>query len=69
MIQFLSLKNLNIPFRNQIIDAITQVIDSGYYILGERLKAFEDAFSRYCGVKNSIGVGNGLDALSLVMSA
>ena len=69
MIQFLSLKNLNIPFRNQIIDAITQVIDSGYYILGERLKAFEDAFSRYCGVKNSIGVGNGLDALSLIMSA
>lgn len=69
MIPFLDLKDTNAPHRQELIDAITEVIDSGWYILGEKVAAFERAFSEYCGVKETIGVGNGLDALTLIIRA
>jgi dTDP-4-amino-4,6-dideoxygalactose transaminase len=51
------------------MEAISGVIDSGRYILGEKVKAFEKEFSNYCGVEEVIGVGNGLDALTLIIRA
>lgn len=69
MIPFLDLKNLNAPHRQELIDAITGVIDSGSYILGEKVKSFENEFSKYCGVKETIGAGNCLDALTLIIRA
>lgn len=69
MIPFLNLKKLNAPYRQELIDAITEVIDSGWYILGEKVKSFEREFSKYCGVKETIGTGNGLDALTLIIRA
>lgn len=69
MISFLNLKDTNAPYRQELIDAITEVIDSGWYILGEKVKSFERGFSEYCGVKETIGTGNGLDALSLIIRA
>jgi dTDP-4-amino-4,6-dideoxygalactose transaminase len=44
-------------------------MDSGWYILGDDVEAFETEFARYCGVRHCIGVGNGLEALHLVLRA
>lgn len=69
LINFLELKSINHQYRNELIAACTRVIDSGWYIMGEELAAFETEFSQYCGVKHTIGVANGLDALILVLRA
>lgn len=69
MIPFLDLKSLNAPHKNELMDAISRVIDSGWYILGDNVESFERAFSDYCGVGNTIGTGNGLDALTLIIRA
>lgn len=42
---------------------------SGWYILGEEVKAFEEEFAHYCGTRFALGVANGLDALELIMRA
>lgn len=69
MIPFLNFRDGNAPYRQELIDAVAGVIDSGHYILGEKVAAFENEFSAYCGVKHSIGTGNGLDALTLIFRA
>lgn len=69
MIPFLDLKALNAQYRDELIEACVRVIDSGRYILGEEVKAFEEEFANYCGTKYCIGVGNGLDALTLILMA
>lgn len=69
MIPFLDLKNINTQYRNELIEACTRVIDSGWYITGNELKAFEENFASYCGTKYAIGVANGLDALILTLRA
>lgn len=69
MIPFLNLKTINARYRKELINAITSVIDSGFYILGEKVKSFEKEFSKYCGVKETIGTGNCLDALTLIVRA
>ena len=48
---------------------MNRVIDSGWYILGKELEAFEHEFANYCGTKFCIGVANGLDALILILRA
>jgi len=68
-IPFLNFKDLNSPYRQELLNAIAGVIDSGYYILGEKVKQFESEFAQYCGVKSVIGTGNGLDALTLIIRA
>jgi len=69
MIPFLDLKKLNAQYRNELIEACTRVIDSGWYILGKEVEEFEKEFANYCGTKYAIGVGNGLDALTLILRA
>lgn len=69
MIPFLDLKNINAQYRQDLIEATTRVIDSGWYIQGNELKAFEADFAAYCGAKHCIGVANGLDALTLTLRA
>lgn len=69
MIQFLDLKLINSKYKKDILDSITNVLESGWYILGEEVKNFENSFAKYCGVKNCIGVANGLDALILIFKA
>lgn len=66
---FLNLKRLNATYRDELISAATNVIDSGWYIMGEQHALFEQRFASYCGTQSSIGVGNGLDALSLIFRA
>ncbi|EIM38195.1 WblQ protein [Acinetobacter sp. HA] len=69
MINFLDLKNINQQYRNELIEACTRVIDSGWYIGGKELEKFEQNFAHYCGTKFAIGVANGLDALILTLRA
>lgn len=69
MIKFLDLKNINAQFADELKQAASEVIDSGWYLLGERLALFEKNLSQYIGVKNAVGVGNGLDALRLIIRA
>lgn len=69
MISFLDLKDVNKSCRDELVAACTRVIDSGWYIGGTELQAFESSFAEYCGTRHCIGVANGLDALVLVIRA
>lgn len=69
MINFLDLKSINHMCRQELIEACTRVIDSGWYIGGSELQQFEQSYAEYCGTKHCIGVANGLDALVLVIRA
>ncbi|MES1964858.1 DegT/DnrJ/EryC1/StrS family aminotransferase [Psychrobacter sp. AH5] len=69
MIPFLDLKAINAQYRDELVVAATRVIDSGWYINGDELEAFEKEFTNYCGAKHAIGVANGLDALILTLRA
>ena len=53
------------PLARELGAAAMAVIDSGYYVLGPNVQAFEQAFARWCGVRDCIGVANGTDALEL----
>lgn len=69
MIPFLDLKQINAQYRQELIDACTRVIDSGWYIMSKELTDFEQNFARLCEVKHCVGVANGLDALILILRA
>lgn len=69
MIPFLNLRDVNCQYRDQLIAAVVNVIDSGWYIQGEEVRNFEKEYARYCGARYCIGVGNGLDALTLTLRA
>ena len=69
MISFLDLKAINAQYRDELVAAATRVIESGWYIQGAEVKAFEEEFADYCGSKHCIGVANGLDALTLTLRA
>ncbi len=68
-VPFLSLKDVNGCYADELKAAAARVIDSGWYIGGEELAAFEKQFAEFCGVRHCIGLGNGLDALNLVLRA
>lgn len=55
--------------KDEIFDAIKTVLDSGWLILGEQVKSFEEEFSAYSDAKYGIGVDNGTDALFLALKA
>ncbi|MFT5102733.1 MAG: dTDP-4-amino-4,6-dideoxygalactose transaminase [Candidatus Latescibacterota bacterium] len=67
MIPFLDLHKVNARFEANFQQRFKDFLDAGYYILGNQVKVFESAFANYCGTKHCIGVGNGLDALRLIL--
>ncbi len=69
MIEYENLNNLNKPLFNEYKIAFNEVLESGWYILGSKVKEFENQFATYCGTTNCVGVANGLDALSLSLNA
>jgi dTDP-4-amino-4,6-dideoxygalactose transaminase len=69
VIPFFDLGAVTRPHRAAIDRAIAGVLDESRVILGPRTAAFEADFARYCGVRHAIGVGNGLDALTLILRA
>ncbi|MGO4716390.1 DegT/DnrJ/EryC1/StrS family aminotransferase [Bradyrhizobium sp. 2TAF24] len=68
-VPFLDLTVQHRAIRDDLVAAATSVIDSGWYILGNEVQAFEREFAEYCGVKHCIGVGNGLEALQITLRA
>lgn len=66
---FLNLKTVNRPYEARIADALIRVANSGYYIGGPEVKAFEQQLADSCGAKYCVGTGNGLDALKLILRA
>lgn len=68
-ISCLDLKAINLPQREELIAAFTRVLDSGWYVLGAEVGAFEKEFAAWVGAREAVGVGNGLDALTLIFRA
>lgn len=68
-IPFLDLQAINHEYADELKAACARVIDSGWYLMGEELSRFEADFADYCAVTHAVGVGNGLDALTLVIRA
>jgi len=68
-IPFLDLKKINAQYSQEFEKAFDTVVNSGWYILGNEVKQFEQEFSDFCGTKHCIGVANGLDALTLIIRA
>ncbi len=69
MIPFLDLRPAYDELKLEMDAALQRVMKSGWYVLGPELEAFEAEFSAFCGADRCVGVGNGLDALKLVLQA
>lgn len=68
-IPFLDLKSPYLELKDKLDTAYRRVMESGWYILGKEVEAFESEFAAYCEAKHCIGVANGLDALHLIIRA
>ncbi len=69
MIPFLDVKGINARHRQDLIEAFVRVLDTGHFILGREVAAFEEEFAAFCGTAGCAGVGSGLDGLALVLGA
>jgi dTDP-4-amino-4,6-dideoxygalactose transaminase len=69
MIPFLPLIDVNAKYANEIHEAISRVVDSGWYLQGQENAAFEHNYAEFIGSKYCVGVANGLDALIWILRA
>lgn len=69
MIEYLPLKRITAMHADEIHEAVSRVIDSGWYLRGEATARFEEEYARYIGTKHCVCVANGLDALTLILRA
>lgn len=69
MIKFLDLQKINLAHQQEIEEKLLQTFRSGWYLLGNEVKSFEDNLAKYIGSQHAIGVANGLDALRLILRA
>ena len=68
-VPFLDLRAITEEARDALREAAERVFDSGWFILGKEVAAFEREFAASCGAGHCVGVGNGLDALALTLRA
>ncbi|MGI4870800.1 MAG: DegT/DnrJ/EryC1/StrS family aminotransferase [Janthinobacterium lividum] len=66
-VPFLAFQPQHEPIRASILEAVGRVYDSYWYVLGEEVKAFEQAYTDFNQVAHTVGVANGLDALVLAL--
>ena len=69
MIPFLDLRAAYLALKSDIDAAVARVLDSGWYVLGPEVEAFEEEWAGYCGARHAVGLANGLDALTLSLRA
>ena len=69
MTPFLSLKSVTAKYADEIHEAVSRVVDSGWYLQGQENSAFERNYAEYIGTKHCVGVANGLDALIWILRA
>ncbi len=67
MIPFLDMKPAYAELKAGLDAAYTRVMESGWFVLGKEVEAFESEYAAFCGTKHCIGLGNGLEALELVL--
>ena len=68
-IKFLDLQKINLQYQEEIEAKLLETFRSGWYLLGNEVKNFENNLAKYIGSPNAIGVANGLDALRLILKA
>jgi len=66
-VPFLDLKASYLELKEELDLAYRRVMESGWYILGEEVERFEQEFAEYCGASHCVGIGNGLEALHLIL--
>jgi dTDP-4-amino-4,6-dideoxygalactose transaminase len=66
-IAFLDLSAAHRELQDELMAGCRRVLESGWYVLGEEVERFEQEFAAYCGSRHAVGVGNGLDALQLIL--
>ena len=69
MIKFLDLQKINLAYQQEIEERLLNTFRSGWYLLGNEVKTFEENLAQYIGSSHAIGVANGLDALRLILRA
>jgi dTDP-4-amino-4,6-dideoxygalactose transaminase len=69
VVPFVDLQRQYEKIKDEILSATRHVYDSGRFILGDEVSAFEEEFARYCGVGYGVGVGSGTDALTMALKA
>lgn len=69
MIKYLPLGDINARYDAEMREAVSRVLDSGWYLRGEATRQFEQHYAAYIGTRYCIGCGNGLDALKLIFRA
>ena len=69
MIKFLDLHKVNLPYQAAFQEKMQELLDKGWFVLGDEVQTFEQQFARYTQSKYCIGVGNGLDAMVLIFKA
>ncbi|RZK44361.1 MAG: DegT/DnrJ/EryC1/StrS family aminotransferase [Hymenobacter sp.] len=69
IVPFLSFTPQHGPIREEILAAIADVYDKQWYVLGDQVKSFENAYAAFSTVRHCVGVANGLDALHLALEA
>jgi dTDP-3-amino-3,4,6-trideoxy-alpha-D-glucose transaminase len=69
MIPFLDMKAIYTELKTELDAAYARVMESGWYVLGREVEAFEAEYAAFCGTEHCIGLANGLEALELVLRA
>ena len=69
MIPFLDMKSVYSELKPELDAAYARVMESGWFVLGKEVEAFEAEYAAFCGTKHCVGLGNGLEALELVLRA
>ena len=68
-VPFLDLKKINLQYQDLFSNELNNILQDGWYIMGNRLNNFENEYAKFCGVQHCMGVANGLDALILILRA
>lgn len=68
-IAYSDLSYIHREIHEELMQSVNKVVDSNWFIMGGELEAFEEEYAAYCGTRHCIGVGNGLDALHLILAA
>jgi dTDP-4-amino-4,6-dideoxygalactose transaminase len=69
VIPFLDLRAAYLELKTEIDGAVARVLDSGWYVLGPEVEAFESEYAEFCGTSHCVSLANGLDALTLALRA
>ena len=69
MVAYADFRKMHDEIEIELQEAIQRVMDNSWYILGKELEQFEQEYANYCGTKYCLGVGNGLDALHIILKS